>query len=104
MMKKLKPITVNVEGLISANKYCVDESNRHIELAAEDLTTLPAEEFGKLVRVCPAALYKERADGSRSFDYAGCLECGTCRVVSGGKVVKSWNHPYGEMGVTYMQG
>ena len=60
MMKKLKPITVNVEGLISANKYCVDESNRHIELAAEDLTTLPAEEFGKLVRVCPAALYKAR--------------------------------------------
>ena len=51
MMKKLKPITVNVEGLISANKYCVDESNKHIELAAEDLTTLPAEEFGKLVRV-----------------------------------------------------
>ena len=104
MMKKLKPITVNVEGLISANKYCVDESNRHIELAAEDLTTLPAEEFGKLVRVCPAALYKERADGSRSFDYAGCLECGTCRVLSIDKVVKTWDHPMGGAGVQFSQG
>ena len=43
MMRKLKPITVNVEALISANTYNVDESNKHIELAAEDLSTLPAE-------------------------------------------------------------
>jgi len=101
MMKELKSITVNVEALISANKYCVDESNKHIELAAEDLSTLPAEEFGKLVRVCPAALYKERADGSRSFDYAGCLECGTCRILSQDKVVSQWDFPQGSFGVNF---
>ena len=59
---------------------------------------------GKLVRVCPAALYKERADGSRSFDYAGCLECGTCRIACEGTILKKWENPQPGMGVMYRFG
>ena len=104
MMKDLKPITVNVDALISVNKYNVDESNKHIELTTEELDTLPSEEFGKLVRVCPAGLYKERPDGTRSFDYAGCLECGTCRIACEGTILKKWENPQHGMGVMYRFG
>lgn len=104
MMKELGPITVNVDALLTANKYNVDEGNAHIELAAGDLSELPAEEFGKLVRVCPAGLYRESEQGDRSFDYAGCLECGTCRIACEGTIVKKWENPGPMMGVEYRYG
>ena len=69
-MSKVAPITVNVDEYLALDKYEVDEANAHIEVDLEgDL-----EEFLKLVRVCPAALYKIDGEGNRSFDYAGCLE------------------------------
>ena len=68
--------TVNVDEYLATNKYEVDEENAHIELAEQ----LPDAEFDKLIMVCPAALYKRDAEtGEKTFDYAGCLECGTCR-------------------------
>ena len=56
------------------------------------------------MRVCSAALYKERDDGSRSFDYAGCLECGTCRIACEGTILKKWENPQPGMGVMYRFG
>ena len=53
-MSQIAPITVNVDELIAVNKYEVDEENAHIELAEDP----DIEEFKKLVRVCPAALYR----------------------------------------------
>ena len=104
MMKKLRPITCRVDELIAVNKFDVDEENAHIELACEDLSQLPDEEFGKLVRVCPAGLYRQYEDGSRAFDYAGCLECGTCRIACGDTIIKKWEHPQPFMGVSYRFG
>ena len=78
MMKPVSEITVNVDELLSVNKYEVDEETPHIELAEDDGSEAYNEEFLKLVRVCPAALYKVDGDGAKSFDYAGCLECGDC--------------------------
>lgn len=43
--------------------------------------------------VCPAALYKRDEDGNVSFDYAGCLECGTCRIICGDTIIKKWENP-----------
>ena len=37
--------------------------------------------------VCPAALYKRDEDGNVSFDYAGCLERGTGRIIFGGDTI-----------------
>ena len=99
-MSQIAPITVNVDELIALNKYEVDEESAHIELA-EDQD--PAE-FDKLIMVCPAALYKRDEDGNVSFDYAGCLECGTCRIACEGTIVKKWEMPRPTMGVEYRFG
>lgn len=96
-----KPIiTVNVDQYLSLNKYEVDEGNAHIELVDN-----PSDaEFDKLVRVCPAALYKRDGSGNKTFDYAGCLECGTCRIACGDTIIAKWENPHPTMGVQYRYG
>jgi ferredoxin-like protein FixX len=96
----LKPITVNVDRYLGINKYEVDDANPHIRLV-EDPDPV---EFGKLVRVCPAALYKVDGSGKQTFDYAGCLECGTCRIAAGDTIIESWRYPGPTMGVEYRYG
>lgn len=102
MSEQLK-ITVDVDELLGVNKYEVDEGNAHIELSGE-LDELPEKEFAKLVRVCPAALYKQDDQGARRFDYAGCLECGTCRIACEASIVSKWQNPAPLMGVVYRYG
>lgn len=99
-MSKVCEITVNVDEALSVNKYEVDEETPHIELVDDPDT----EEFLKLVRVCPAALYKIDDDGVKSFDYAGCLECGTCRIACEGTIVEKWVNPGPTMGIEYRCG
>ncbi|MEG1623427.1 MAG: ferredoxin family protein [Raoultibacter sp.] len=99
-MKNLKPITVNIDEFLALNKYNVDEESAHIELIEDPNTA----EFMKLVRVCPAALYKIDDEGKKSFDYAGCLECGTCRIICGDTIIKKWENPQPTMGVEYRFG
>lgn len=93
-------IEVNVDEYLSLNKYEVDEENAHIELVDDP----DDAEFDKLIRVCPAALYKRDEDGVKSFDYAGCLECGTCRIACGGTIIKKWANPQPTMGMEYRFG
>ena len=99
-MSEVKEITVNVDEYLALDKYEVDEESAHIELVDDP----DIEEFLKLVRVCPAALYKVDAEGKKSFDYAGCLECGTCRIACGSTIVKKWENPQPTMGVEYRFG
>lgn len=93
-------IEVSVDEYLSLNKYEVDEENAHIELVDEP----DDAEFDKLIRVCPAALYKRDESGAKSFDYAGCLECGTCRIACGGTIIAKWTNPQPTMGVEYRYG
>ena len=99
-MSTIKPITVNVDEYLALNKYEVDEENAHIELVDEP----SHEEFLKLVRVCPAALYRINDEGKQTFDHAGCLECGTCRIACGTTIIKKWENPQPTMGVQYRYG
>lgn len=93
-------ITVNVDEYLALNKYEVDEENAHIALVDN-----PSDaEFRKLVLVCPAALYKVDESGAQSFDHAGCLECGTCRIACGDTIVERWQNPRPTMGVEYRFG
>lgn len=95
-----RDITVNIDEYLAANKYEVDEDNPHIVLVDD-----PADaEFDKLVQVCPAALYKRDEDGTKCFDYAGCLECGTCRILCGDTILSTWKLPEATMGVEYRFG
>ncbi len=95
-----KDFTVNVDTYLAINKFNVDEEYAHIELTED----LPSEEFDKLVMVCPAGLYKYDSEGNKCFDYAGCLECGTCRIACGSTIVKKWTNPQPTMGVEYRFG
>ena len=99
-MNNLDPLTANTDEYLGLNKYVVDETHAHITLTDDPDPT----EFGKLVRVCPAGLYKFGPAGARTFDYAGCLECGTCRIVAAGGIVATWEYPQPPMGVEYRYG
>ncbi|MEG0419148.1 ferredoxin family protein [Gordonibacter sp.] len=99
-MSKIKLRTVNVDEYLSLNKYEVDEEHAHIELVEDP----DDEEFDKLMLVCPAALYQRDENGVKSFDYAGCLECGTCRIACGSTIVRKWELPRSTMGVEYRYG
>lgn len=96
----MEPMTANADEYLSLNKYEVDEGNAHIALTPDP----DPEEFKKLVRVCPAALYRIDEQGKQSFDYAGCLECGTCRVACGGTIIAKWEYPGPTMGIEYRYG
>lgn len=90
---------MTVADKLGANKFTVYEEASHIDV---DKKHADAREVDRVVRICPAALYVQEESGVR-FDYLGCLECGTCRVLSGGKVIKDWNYPVGSFGVSFRQ-
>lgn len=92
---------VNVTEKLGLNKFRVDEQNSHIEVNKE---YSDKDEISRVVRVCPAAVYTPDDTGSFFFSYFGCLECGTCKVLSEGKVVKSWSYPSGSFGIEYRMG
>lgn len=92
--------TVNVDVKLGVNKFHVDEENAHIVLNDNP----DMKEFEKLVMACPAGLYRKQEDGSIRFDYAGCLECGTCRILCGQTILKKWEFPRGSFGVEFRDG
>ncbi|MDR1961255.1 MAG: ferredoxin family protein, partial [Gracilibacteraceae bacterium] len=63
----------------------------------------PAE-YHKLSLACPAGLYKIDEQGNFRFDYAGCFECGACRVLGGETVLDKWEFPSGGMGIEFRYG
>jgi ferredoxin like protein len=91
---------VNVEEKLGVDKYDVDEGNAHIVLADD----CDDAEFEKLVLACPAHLYRRGEDGGKTFDYAGCLECGTCRFLCGDTILQKWEYTRGTKGVEYRFG
>ncbi|HWR06811.1 ferredoxin family protein [Sporomusa sp.] len=92
--------TVNVDQKLGLNKFIVDEENAHIVLKAEP----DRQELRKLVLACPAGLYKIDENGTIQFDYAGCIECGTCRVLCGHTILEKWEFPLGTLGVAFRWG
>ncbi len=91
---------VNVDEKLAVDKFFVDEGNAHIIVKK-----IPALQlFALLERACPAGLYKRDEKGNIQFDCAGCLECGTCRVIAGDAVLEKWEYPQGAMGIEYRMG
>lgn len=104
-MSNWPEFTVNVDEKLALNKFNVNEEYPHIELKENPEDS----EFRKLVLACPAGLYKvDKETGEKTFDYAGCLECGTCRVLCGDTILKKWSFPImgveGGSGVQYLYG
>jgi ferredoxin like protein len=92
--------TMRVDDKLGFVRFKTDEQNPHIVV---DENCDDEKEIRLLTMACPAGLYS-CADGKLSFNYEGCLECGTCRVLSDGKAIKSWNYPRGSKGVEFHQG
>jgi ferredoxin-like protein FixX len=90
---------VNVDIKLGVNKFFVDEEEAHIVLSENPDTV----EYRKLVAACPAGLYKID-DGKPQFDYAGCLECGTCRILCGDTILERWVYPNGTLGIEFRFG
>lgn len=87
--------------LLSLNKFNVDEEEPHIVLDKEICSSCTDK---PCLYVCPAVLYKLEKNGDIIFDYAGCLECGTCRVLCQNKGIVKWVYPRGSFGVRFRQG
>ncbi len=94
-------MSMSIEEKLGVDKFRVDEENAHI-IVHERPQSL--RDMDKLIKGCPAGLYHLNADGTVRFDYLGCLECGTCRVLAKDTVIKTWNHPQGTMGVEFRYG
>lgn len=91
---------VNVDVKLGINKFHVNEGHPHIILVDNP----NMEEFRKLMLACPAGLYKQDSAGNIHFDSAGCLECGTCRVLCGDTILERWEYPLGTFGVEFRYG
>ena len=91
----------NTDELLGLDKFAVDEGNAHIVL---DKSICAGCMEKPCLVVCPAKLYKLNEQGEISFDYAGCLECGTCRIVCTHKGVQQWKYPDGTFGIAFRFG
>jgi len=94
----------SIETLLGFNKYNIDEEKAHIMLDEHKCAECKEK---PCLRVCPAGLYKLDKNNVISFDYAGCLECGTCRIIcheKGQDGIKTWNYPQGTFGICFRYG
>ena len=55
------------------------------------------------VKACPAGLYEIDENGEILFNYEGCLECGTCRLICPNNAIH-WEYPEGGYGVFFQFG
>jgi ferredoxin like protein len=91
----------SIEQLLGVDKFLVDDDEAHIKVHNEHCRSCRGK---PCMYACPAGLYTLKDDDIH-FDYAGCLECGTCRVVcpqSG--VALIWAYPRGGFGVQFRYG
>jgi ferredoxin like protein len=51
---------------------------------------------------CPVGCFTKE-NGEIKFQYAGCLECGTCRATCPNDAL-TWDYPLGGFGVTFRMG
>ena len=92
--------SMSTEELLGLDKFEVDEEEAHIVIDK----ALCAKCTDKVcLLVCPAVLYTLK-DDEIHFDYAGCLECGTCRVMCKNKGITKWEYPRGSFGVSFRYG
>jgi ferredoxin like protein len=92
--------SMSAEELLGLDKFEVDEDEAHIVI--DKAICAQCADKACLV-VCPAVLYTLK-EGEVHFDYAGCLECGTCRVMCTNKGITKWEYPRGTFGVSYRYG
>ena len=95
-------MSMSIEQKLSLNKFVVDEGHPHITV---DQDKLDDATIKALTMACPAGLYTLDEKGRLQFEVAGCLECGTCRVICAHlPEAMVWDHPRPSFGVFYRFG
>lgn len=89
-----------IEHLINLDKIKVDEKQPHIVI--DNSICAKCHDKPCLV-VCPAGAYVLEGDHVE-FSCAGCLECGTCRVMCKNGGIVKWEYPRSTFGINYRQG
>lgn len=89
-----------MDELLGRNKYLIDDQEKHIRIDSRICAACPAK---PCIPACPAGLYRLQA-GIVGLDLAGCLECGTCRIVCPYPTAIEWNYPRGGYGISYRYG
>ena len=91
---------MKIEEKIACNAIRNDKES-HIKLR-QDVCKDCRERF--CIYACPGHLYSLNEEIKEMVvEYAGCLECGTCKIVCVYGSV-SWEYPGGEYGVQYRYG
>lgn len=91
---------MNIEEKIALNAIRNDKES-HIRL---DQTICATCTERMCIHVCPGHLYSLNSEtGEMVVEYAGCLECGTCKIACTYHAI-DWDYPSGEFGVQYRYG
>jgi ferredoxin like protein len=90
-----------VEDKLYWDRFVVDAGRPHIKVRPHDV---PSPALKAMVFACPAGCYAETDDGKVEISPDGCLECGTCRIVTAGTGEVEWNYPRGGFGILYKFG
>lgn len=91
---------MSIPEKLSVDKYELDEGHPHIEIDNAVCRKMCATKACLLV--CPAGVYSD-LDGEILADWAGCLECGSCRVACQPHGLH-WVVPRGGFGIMYRSG
>ncbi|MCJ1960839.1 ferredoxin family protein [Novosphingobium mangrovi (ex Hu et al. 2023)] len=90
-----------VEEKLFQNRYLVDAGKPHIRVREHET---PSASLLAMTRLCPAGCYAVTESGQVEVAADGCLECGTCRIVTRKTGEVEWNYPRGGFGVLYKFG
>jgi ferredoxin like protein len=92
----------SVDDKLALNKFVVDEHHCHITVHQEHMDQGMIK---ALLTVCPAGLYTLDPEGKLLLEYAGCLECGSCRIICAARPdALTWEYPKATKGVFYRYG
>jgi ferredoxin like protein len=90
-----------VEEKLFQNRYLVDVGRPHITIRPHDV---PSKALLALTHACPAGCYSRNDSGQVEATIDGCLECGTCRVITAKTGDIEWDYPRGGFGVLFKFG
>ena len=90
-----------VEEKLYQNRYLVDAGKPHIRVRPHQV---PSASLLAMTHLCPAGCYSETESGQVEVAADGCLECGTCRILTRDTGEVEWNYPRGGFGVLYKFG